>query len=502
MAFDYGEDDRKTMPRPGMFQAVRTGAPDTGVGCGKAIRTGFSHAGEASAGAPNGGIYTRTLFGQNIRENPVPVHTAKDAFVTFQDPRTGRRIGLSRELLAYGLLTLGAPGSGKTNLLYMILKWLLATQQENEILVIFDTKGDYLQEFGDRIPPEERVVIGVGEMYREISAYHNIFAEIMPRANNGTLVYTPDSDADAMEISAQIFQGMESETQPVFPAMAQQIFSAVLIYFMRTYWRTDQSRLNNQELIAFLSEKTNEELKAIFSLDYMKSERRCVDYIANKSNQTQGVNSYLGTVVKQIFTGPFAQSCPGREFSMQEIVTSPRRKVLFIEYDLKRGQTLSPMYGMLIDRALANALGGRMAARNRVYIVLDEMLLLPKLSHLQNALNFGRSQGVRLLCGLQNTPGVANLYGGEDGAKAILASFQNIISFSISDHETRRFLIDRMGANYQNISFSALQENLNIQREGHTVEEWDLLEMRPGGGDALVSLKGERPFFFTMPKYK
>ena len=59
--------------------------------------------------------------------------------------------------------------------------------------------------------------------------------------------------------------------------------------------------------------------------------------------------------------------------------------------------------------------------------------------------------------------------------------------------------MDRLGTNYSNTSYSAQQENINIQREGHTVEDWDILGLK--FGEAIVSLKNESPFFFTMPKY-
>lgn len=49
----------------------------------------------------------------------------------------------------------------------------------------------------------------------------------------------------------------------------------------------------------------------------------------------------------------------------------------------------APMYGLLMDSALANALGGRNTARNNVYFIWDEMLLLPKLTHFSDGLNFG-----------------------------------------------------------------------------------------------------------------
>ena len=72
-----------------------------------------------------------------------------------------------------------------------------------------------------------RHIIGNGEAYRRITSYHNIFAEVMPRGNDGKLVYTPESDEDVLELCGQLFQPMKSETQPIFPAMAEQVVAAV-----------------------------------------------------------------------------------------------------------------------------------------------------------------------------------------------------------------------------------------------------------------------------------
>lgn len=380
----------------------------------------------------------------------------------------------------------------------MTLDRMLDTMQTGDVIIIFDTKGDYLETFGNKIPDSMKVVIGNGAEYRRITSYHNIFAEVMPRGNDGRLVYTPEADEDALEICEQLFQSMQSETQPIFPAMAEQVVAAVMIYFMKTYWRSDQSKLNNKELIHFFTHSTNEDLKKILCLDYMADQRSCIDYISGKGNQTQGVNSYVGSMLKKMFVGPFAQADPVREFSMRDIVCSGKKKVVFIEYDLRKGRLLAPMYGILIDRALANSLGGRQQVKINTYFLLDEMLLLPRLEHLSDSLNFGRSLGVRMMCGLQNTCGLEEQYG-EAGAKNILSSFQNMVAFRSNDYDSRLFVINRMGENYQNFSLSAQQANLNIQRVGHTVEEWNLLKLK--NGEAVVSLVGENPFLFSMPLY-
>ncbi|MGI6095699.1 MAG: type IV secretory system conjugative DNA transfer family protein [Lachnospiraceae bacterium] len=456
--------------------------------------------GEAGDRERNKGMYTKTLFGQSIHEALVPSWTAdrsKNPFVVFQDPKTKKFFGLSKDMLVYGLLAIGAPGTGKTNFFNFTLDRLLALMEPTDVIVIFDTKGDYLELFGEKIPDKEKIIIGNGEKYCGVTAYHNIFAEIMPRGLDGKLIYTAESDEDALEICEQLFQTMDSETQPIFPAMAEQIAAAALIYYMRTYWRSDQSKLNNQEFLSFFTRSTNEDLKKILELAYMADQRSCIDYIANKSNQTQGVNSYIGSVLKKMFVGPFAKADPSREFSMREVMDGGEKKVIFIEYDLRKGNLLAPMYGILIDRALANALGGRQKRKNHKYFLLDEMLLLPKV-RIGEALNFGRSQGVKVMCGLQNTAGLEEQYG-EAGAKNILSSFQNMAAFRTSDFGTRQFVVDRLGENYQSISFSAQQENLHIQREGHTVEDWTLLKMK--NGEAVVALAGEAPFLFTMPLY-
>ena len=113
----------------------------------------------------NEGIYPLILYGECIHDTPVPVWTAEKRqlpFVIFQDPETGKRFGISKELLSCGFITIAEPGGGKTNLLNMIVAMLLATQENNDKIIIFDTKGDYLREFGHRIPKENLIVIGAG----------------------------------------------------------------------------------------------------------------------------------------------------------------------------------------------------------------------------------------------------------------------------------------------------------------------------------------------------
>ena len=49
-----------------------------------------------------------------------------------------------------------------------------------------------------------------------------------------------------------------------------------------------------------------------------------------------------------------------------------------MEYDISVGETLTPVYRLLIDQALKEALGRSEKAGN-VYFIADEFKLLPKL---------------------------------------------------------------------------------------------------------------------------
>ena len=181
---------------------------------------------------------------------------------------------------------------------------------------------------------------------------------------------------------------------------------------------------------------------------------------------------------------------------MRELVRRKQGKTVFVEYDLSVGITLAPIYRILFDLALKEALGGRTEKRGNVYFIIDEASLLPNLIHLQDALNFGRSLGVKVIAGLQSITQLYDAYGEEKG-KVIAAGFMNSFCFQTWDLESRQFISERFGANYQNLSYYYDGKPIILQRDGNVVEDWDILNLEVG--EALINLTQQKAIRF---KYK
>ncbi len=218
-------------------------------------------------------------------------------------------------------------------------------------------------------------------------------------------------------------------------------------------------------------------------------------------NQGLGGIAEINSMVNDMFSGPFAEDYGNGNISMRELVRQKQGKTVFVEYDLSVGMTLAPIYRILFDLALKETLGGRKERRGNTYFIIDEASLLPNLVHLQDALNFGRSLGVKVVAGLQSITQFYDAYGEEKG-KVIAAGFMNSFCFQTWDLESRNFISERFGANYQNLSNYYDGKPIILQREGNVVEDWDILDLEVG--EAFVNLTQKRGvrFKYKLPRFQ
>ncbi|MFG6353515.1 MAG: type IV secretion system DNA-binding domain-containing protein [Oscillospiraceae bacterium] len=421
------------------------------------------------------------IYGSLIEYNSPPPDTPK-AVIRIPGEFNGKRaaFGLTDQILSKHLLLVGGTGSGKTNLFYHIVKQLTKRMTKDDVMLIFDSKGDFYSKF---YSPKD-ILIGNSAQYRKQSEKWNIYEEITSDGKDFTSV-----TQCTQEICKSLFSDLveRNSSNPFFPIAARDLLASIIVALVREGVVPDNCDIKN-----YIDATPVEELRVL--LGRHKELASVASYIGGKAgSQAQGVLSEMYSVVRDIFTGVFADS---GDFSMRKFIRQKGGRVAFIEYDLAIGDVLSPVYTLLFDLALKEALG-RTATQGNVYLIADELKLLPNLRHLEDGINFGRSLGVKILAGLQSIDQLNANYSSESKAKNAVSGFSSVFAFQQNDYTTREYVSQLMGRNMILESFPEADGSIHYEkREGYTVEDWDLTSLSVG--EAIVKLPSIQPFRFKF----
>lgn len=392
-------------------------------------------------------------------------------------------IPFDADKLSKHIMLLGGIGTGKTNAFYQIISHVTKRLTQEDVMIIFDTKGDFYKEFyqpGDIVISNDETATGA-----DGKDYWNIFNEIEDGEHQLESV---------IEISKALFaEACEKTNQVFFPNAAKDLFMACLIEFVHS---ADEKFKNNQGLRDFIFTVSSKEFKEL--LEGRRSLRGFTNYIANENSaQTQGVMSELQQVVREVFVGNFAKQ---GTLSMKDLVQAKGGKRIFIEYDISVGKMLSPVYSLMFDLAIKAALGRKHGTGN-VYFITDEFKLLPNLEHIDDAVNFGRSLGIKFMIGVQNVEQIYDNYG-EERARSIMSGFLTNIMFRVNDAHSREYIKELFGKNQKKESYLPTMQNKGMvenQREAYVVEDWDITNLRIG--EAIVGMPNVEPFIFRFDEY-
>ncbi len=431
------------------------------------------------------------VFGTSVLNNYPP--KVKDVLVNYpgQNMLGNNGFQMDEDLMSRHILLLGGSGCGKTNVFLYTIDILRKSMTENDVAIVFDTKG----EFYDSFSKTGDYLIGNSIKFRKKSYTWNIFDEILADGWEEENI-----SMNAREIAAALFHDRISESQPFFGNAAKDIFRGILLHFIRQAKKNAEwiKRLNNYNLIEAFQNFKIEDYKRIF--EHYKDLRGLLSYFGDgKSNQALGVFGELNSMLSEYFVGIFAQDKSAQSISMRNVVRGKNSKILFVEYDLAVGETLTPMYRLLIDQTLKEALS-RNSNVGRVFLFVDEFKLLPHLEHIDDALNFGRGLGVRVMAGIQSIDQLYDIYGKEKGA-VIAGGFGSIFAFHTNDSSSREYIRKRFGSNIMIYEYNNILKNKGEvdKREGNTVEEWD--QMKLGVGQAIIGLGYNAPFLFQFDEY-
>jgi len=429
---------------------------------------------------------TKTMvFEGNELSQTVPVNNSPQARCAIRGQDASGKLAsfpLSDDLLSKHLLFIGGIGMGKTNGIFQILSQLRNNMTSNDVMVVFDTKGDFYDSFyreGDIVISNDDKA--TGPRGRD---YWNIFEEINAGIN---------TEEEIVEIArALFFERSIKSSQPFFPNAARDLFSGIMLHFHRM-----GGVKNNAVLRNFLDQTPSAEIRAI--LQQHQDLKAMTSYISDdRSPQTQGVISELQQHLREIFIGNFRKE---GNLSIRQAIRAKQGRLVFVEYDLGIGGMLTPIYQLMLDMAIKEALSRKKSDGN-VWFIIDEFRLIPNLQHIDDGINFGRSMGAKFIIGVQNIEQVFHAYG-EAQAHSILSGLLTTVAFRVNDAATRKFIQELVGKNRKKEVFMSSVSSRGIVeqiREANVVEDWDIANMRVG--EAIINTPGYKPFFFHFDKVK
>lgn len=382
----------------------------------------------------------------------------------------GCEIPLTESVLSKHVLYTGTIGTGKTTAMFQLLRQLIDKMNEDDVMIVFDTKGDFAKEF---YRPGKDVIISSDD---KATAYWNIFKEVLINGEEHT-------EENLLEIVNSLFEDkIQKSNAPFFPQAAKEVLYGIMYYIIAQNERED---IHNAELYAYLHDASiNDVVDAFMSMGNL---RGIIDYIYNDgdaSEQTQGVYSELRNVTNELFVGNFRRK---GDFSVREFVREKKGRILFIEYDLSIGKVLTPIYKALFDLAIKESLS-RSKSEGNVFFIIDEFKLLPNLYHIDDGVNFGRNLGAKFVVAMQNVQQIIEVYGKEK-AYSILSAFGTSIAFRVTDKASIEFVQNLYGKSRKKISYKGLSYSAGTKEEvvySEVVGDWDILGLKTG--EAIVSV--------------
>lgn len=88
--------------------------------------------------------------------------------------KAGQEVRIDEELCSRHVLAIGGTGSGKTNLLFTMLDQIYGGMNANDVMIVFDSKGDYYKRFSSGKPMGSVAVLGNSSEYARRSVKWNI----------------------------------------------------------------------------------------------------------------------------------------------------------------------------------------------------------------------------------------------------------------------------------------------------------------------------------------
>jgi len=308
---------------------------------------------------------------------------------------------------------IGETGSGKTSMMQ-----LLAYQfpyDRNTAVIAHDTGEEFQQFYRDLEFDVKRISATGSEIV------WNLFQDA-------------DSEPKFREVAGAIFG--EPDGHNPFHRPAKQTFQDMLMYLHLEAKRNNRRQdLCHTDIVSLLDQGHYALKEALDEYDRLDSGHIDPD----KGKGARNVYQTLRENVRPVFVDDFADY---GQFSLGEYIKNPDGRVLIIDSDPSRMETLGPMYQLLLDWSIRYA----MNSPNPTVHVLDEIDALPSLTQVTNLTARGRKNKARALIGVQTIGQLEDTYSTISG---IVGNCPQGVYFGPGDAESTEFVLNELGERRQ-----------------------------------------------------
>ena len=244
-------------------------------------------------------------------------------------------ISFDDSTLSKHVLFLGGIGTGKTNAMKQLVQTLRREAGPDDVFIIFDTKGDFFEDFyrtGDAVLASSPRNVPGGVIW---NLFRDLFGE--DQAGRSDQIYEIASTVFSQEIS-------QASDNYFFAAAARDIFAAVVEVMSE-----GEAQCSNRDLRETLERPVEELLEVLQQHPHLAGSARYLE----GDRTPESVLAFLQQTLNKSFSGVFREA---GDFSVRQFVCTKRARALFIEYDIATGSRLSPIYRILMDMAITEAL--------------------------------------------------------------------------------------------------------------------------------------------------
>ena len=384
-------------------------------------------------------------------------------------------------MLNQHMLLLGEGGVGKTNMLLHLARNLRANLTPEDCLVLFDPAGmvhQALYQMGDTVlASDERA--GTGQE----TVRWNLFQEL----SEARLL------EDASALCDNLFQRRIAEAgEPFYGTAARDLTMALIVYLKR---RGDPELCDHRALRELIDSFDAESMREILASEpELRAYARYLD--DGDPLRLQGVVAALQQAARELFSGCFGDK---GTFSVRSLVRQRGGQVVFICYDPARGEQAASVCGALCELALQEKLSGG-SSKGRLFLLLDDFCLLPRLKRLETALALGRNQNVSLCLAASGVEAVENRYG--EQTPSLLSAIGVTVAFRLRDRKSRDYVKGLYGWRRAVETWQStvpMRGMLEQAVDEHVISDEDLTALQTG--ESLIAMQHYPPFSFRLKPY-